>query len=69
MVVNGGFIFEWNTFEFFSLDYAHFMEVDTAGGLNFHYLKPFRQVVVFRGLIQTEIFFYSAFCGRFGRWL
>ena len=33
------------------------MEVDTAGGLNFHYLKPFRQVIVSKGLILTGNYF------------
>ena len=70
VVINGGFIFEWNIFEFFGLHYVNFIEVNIAGGLNFHYFKPFRQVVVFKGLIQTGInLFYSTYCGRFGRWL
>ena len=58
MVVNEGFIFEWNTFEFFGLDYVLFMEVDTIGGINFHYFKLFTQDVVFRVFIPTEINFF-----------
>ena len=57
VVVNGGFIFEWNIFEFFRLDYVLFKMVDTIGGLNFHHFMPFTQAVVFKGLIPTEIFF------------
>ena len=37
---------------------AMFMEVVTVGDLRFRYFKPFRQVVVFRGLIYTEKNFF-----------
>ena len=45
------------------------MEVVTIEDLKFHYFKPFRHVIVFRGLIQTEInFSFSKEYGRLGRW-
>ena len=43
-----------------------FIEVDTDGDLNFHYFKPFRQMVVFRGfeaLFSGALFSEALFSG------
>ena len=48
---------------------CQFMEVDTAGNLILYYFKKIRQVIVFRGLIWTEInVYYSTHYIRLERW-